>query len=212
MEAAYGRSGAMLIRVLLVEETDLVRGALAALLTREEDIEVVAASPGHDQTVTRALSYRPDVVVIDVDGGEDGALDTSLELAARLPECRTLLVAGSATPEYLRQALELRVVGLIGKNGPCDILAQGVRKVAAGEQFIDPELALLALSSAKSPLTPRELEVLRLAADGTPTRDIADRLSLSVGTVRNHLNAVSRKTAARNRIDAIRIARESGWL
>ena len=189
-----------------------MRGALAALLTREEDIEVVAASPGHDQTVTRALSYRPDVVVIDVDGGEDGALDTSLELAARLPECRTLLVAGSATPEYLRQALELRVVGLIGKNGPCDILAQGVRKVAAGEQFIDPELALLALSSAKSPLTPRELEVLRLAADGTPTRDIADRLSLSVGTVRNHLNAVSRKTAARNRIDAIRIARESGWL
>jgi len=202
----------MLIRVLLVEEKDLVRGALAALLTLEEDIEVVAASPGHGQTVTRALSYRPDVVVIDIDGGEDGALGTSLELAARLPECRTLLVAGSATPEYLRQALALRVAGLIGKNGPCEILAQGVRKVAAGERFIDPELALLALSSAESPLTPRELEVLRLTADGTPTCEIAERLSLSVGTVRNHLNAVSRKTGARNRIDAIRIARDSGWL
>ncbi|NGO09064.1 response regulator transcription factor [Streptomyces sp. HC44] len=201
-----------MIRVLLVEETDLVRGALAALLTREEDIEVVAASPGYSQTVTRALSYRPDVVVIDIDGGVDGALGTSRELAARLPECRTLLVVDSATPDLLRKALALRVAGLIDKNGPCDILAQGVRKLAAGQRFIDPELALLALSPAESPLTPRELEVLRLAADGTPTREIAERLSLSVGTVRNHLNAVSRKTGARNRIDAIRIARESGWL
>ncbi|MGP4046077.1 response regulator transcription factor [Streptomyces sp. 2A115] len=201
-----------MIRVLLVEETDLVRGALAALLTREEDIEVVAESPGNDQTVMRALSYRPDVLVIDVDGGEDMALGTSLELAARLPECRTLLVAGSATPKYLREALALRVAGLIGKNCPCNALAEGIRKVAAGERFIDPELALRALSSAESPLTSRELEVLRLAADGTPTREIAHRLSLSVGTVRNHLNAVSRKTGARNRIDAIRIAREAGWL
>ncbi|MDF2268305.1 response regulator transcription factor [Streptomyces coacervatus] len=201
-----------MIRVLLVEETDLVRGALAALLTREEDIEVVAAAPGCGQAVSRALSYRPDVVVIDCDGGDDGALGTSLELSERLPECRIVLLAGSATPEYLRQALALRVAGLIGRNSPCDFLAQGVRKVAAGERFIDPELALLALSSAKSPLTPRELEVLRLAADGTPTREIAARLSLSVGTVRNHLNAVSRKTGARNRIDAIRIARQSGWL
>ncbi|MEV8017381.1 response regulator transcription factor [Streptomyces sp. NPDC086554] len=202
----------MLIRVLLVEETDLVRGALAALLTLEEDIQVVAASPGFGQAVARALSYRPDVVVIDIEGGEESALGTSRELAARLPECRTLLVAGSACPEYLRQALELGVAGLIGKNGSCDILAQGVRKVAAGERFIDPELALLALSSTQSPLTPRELEVLRLAADGTPTREISERLSLSVGTVRNHLNAVSRKTQARNRIDAIRIARDAGWL
>lgn len=212
MEAAYGRAGAMLIRVLLVEETDLVRGALAALLTREEDIEVVAASPGAGQTVARAVSCRPDVVVIDVDGGQDGALGISLELAARLPECRMLLVADAVTPEYLRQALTLPVSGLISKHGPCDTLAHGVRKVAAGERFIDPELALRALSSADNPLTAREREVLRLAAEGTPTREIADKLSLSVGTVRNHLNSVSRKTGARNRIDAIRIARESGWL
>jgi two-component system, NarL family, response regulator DesR len=205
-------AGAMVIRVLLVEKADLLRGALAALLAREDDIEVVAALSGPEQTVTRALSYRPDVVVIDSDGGEDGALDTSRELAVRLPECRTLLVTHSVTAGFLRQALALRVAGLIGKNGPSDILAQGVRKVAAGERFVDPELTLLALFSAESPLTPREREVLRLAADGTPPREIAERLSLSVGTVRNHLNAVSRKTEARNRIDAIRIARESGWL
>ncbi|MEV6943120.1 response regulator transcription factor [Streptomyces sp. NPDC051172] len=204
----------MLIRVLLVEETDLVRGALAALLTREEDIEVVAAAPGCGQAVTRALSYRPDVVVIDCDGEavEDGALDTSQVLSERLPECRILLVAGAATPEYLRQALAQPVAGLIGRKSPSNFLTEGVRKVAAGGRFIDPELALLALSSARSPLTPREVEVLRLAADGTPTREIAEKLSLSVGTVRNHLNAVSRKTGARNRIDAIRIARQSGWL
>lgn len=213
-QATGGRAGAMLIRVLLVEETDLVRGALAALLTREEDIEVVAAAPGCGQALTRALSYRPDVVVIDCDGDavEDGALGTSQELRERLPECRILLVAGTATPEYLRQALAQPVAGLIGRNSPSNFLTEGVRKVAAGGRFIDPELALLALSSARSPLTPRELEVLRLAADGTPTREIAERLSLSVGTVRNHLNAVSRKTGARNRIDAIRIARQSGWL
>lgn len=213
-QATGGRAGAMLIRVLLVEEIDLVRGALAALLTREEDIEVVAAAPGCGQAVTRALSYRPDVVVIDCDGDavEDGALGTSQELSERLPECRILLVAGTATPEYLRQALAQPVAGLIGRNSPSNFLTEGVRKVAAGGRFIDPELALLALSSARSPLTPRELEVLRLAADGTPTREIAERLSLSVGTVRNHLNAVSRKTGARNRIDAIRIARQSGWL
>ncbi|AZQ40812.1 response regulator transcription factor [Streptomyces cyaneochromogenes] len=201
-----------MIRVLLVEEADLVRGALAALLTREKDIEVVPAPPEFGHTVAQALSYRPDVVVIDVDGEEDHALGTSLELSARLPECRTLLVVGSATPEYLRRALARRVSGLIGRNSPCDTLPEGVRKVAAGERFIDPGLALLALSSAENPLTDREREVLRLAADGTPTREIADLLSLCVGTVRNHLNAVSRKTGARNRIDAIRIARESGWL
>ncbi|MDW8807648.1 response regulator transcription factor [Streptomyces scabiei] len=201
-----------MIRVLLVEETELLRGALAALLAREGDIEVVAACSGHEQASTRALSHRPDVVVIDSDAGEDGALVTAGELALRLPECRTLLVTQSATAGFLRQALALRVAGLIGKNGPSGILAEGVRKVAAGERFVDPELALLALSSAESPLTPRELEVLRLAADGVPTREIAERLSLSVGTVRNHLNSVSRKTQARNRIDAIRIARESGWL
>ncbi|MCX4667428.1 response regulator transcription factor [Streptomyces sp. NBC_01381] len=201
-----------MIRVLLVEETDLVRGALAALLTSEEDIEVVGEAPGNEHTVPRALLYRPDVVVIDIDGNADRALCASTELTVRLPECRTLLVAGSTPPDYLRQALALRVAGIIGKNAPCDALAAGIRKVAAGERFVDPELAVLALCSAESPLTRRELEILRLAGDGTPTREIADRLSLSVGTVRNHLNAASRKTGARNRIDAIRIARESGWL
>jgi two-component system response regulator DesR len=202
----------MVIRVLLVEETDLVRGALAALLAREEDIEVVAESAGSAQAVARAMTYRPDVVVIDIDGAEDRALAAARELASRLPECHTVLVAGAASPDGLRKALALRVPGMVGKNGPSGALADGIRTVADGGRFIDPELALLAIDAAENPLTPREREVLRLAADGTPTRDIAGQLSLSVGTVRNHLNAVSHKIGARNRIDAIRIARESGWL
>ncbi|WP_030261467.1 response regulator transcription factor [Streptomyces violens] len=201
-----------MIRVLLVEENGLLRGALAALLTRESDFEVVAQGGGDGQVLARALSYRPDVVVIDVDARQDEALATAGELCERLPECRTLLVAGSPALERLRSVLALRPPGLIGKDAPCDRLVEGIRKVVGGQRYIDPGLALLVLDAAADPLTPREREVLRLAADGAPGREIADRLSLSVGTVRNHLAAITRKVGARNRIDAIRIARESGWL
>ncbi|WP_093802596.1 response regulator transcription factor [Streptomyces sp. Wb2n-11] len=201
-----------MIRVLLVEENGLLRGALDALLTREEDMEVVAEAGGDGKILARALSYRPDVVVIDVDSRQDEALATAGELCKRLPECRTLLVAGAPTLERLRRVLALRPPGLIGKDGPSDRLVEGIRKVVGGQRYIDPELALLVLDAVENPLTPREREVLRLAADGAPGPEIADRLSLSVGTVRNHLSAITRKVGARNRIDAIRIARESGWL
>ncbi|MFI8998811.1 response regulator transcription factor [Streptomyces sp. NPDC053542] len=201
-----------MIRVLLVEENGLLRGALAALLTRESDIEVVAQGGGNGQVLARALSYRPDVVVIDVDAHQDEALATAGKLCERLPECRTLLVAGSPALERLRSVLALRPPGLIGKDAPSDRLVEGIRKVVGGQRYIDPGLAMLVLDAAADPLTPREREVLRLAADGAPGQEIADRLSLSVGTVRNHLCTITRKIGARNRIDAIRIARESGWL
>ncbi|MGI5484232.1 response regulator transcription factor [Streptomyces lavendofoliae] len=201
-----------MIRVLLVEENGLLRGALTALLTREDDMEVVAESGGNGHVLARALSYRPDVVVIDVDAHQGQALDTAGELCARLPECRTLLVAGAPTLEKLRRVLALRPPGLIGKEGPCDRLIEGIRQVVGGRRYIDPGLALQVLDAVENPLTPRERDVLRLAADGTPGPEIAERLSLSVGTVRNHLSAITRKIGARNRIDAIRIARESGWL
>ncbi|WP_030608615.1 response regulator transcription factor [Streptomyces sclerotialus] len=201
-----------MIRVLLVEDNGLMRGALAALLTREADIEVVAQAGGDGQVLARALSYRPDVVVIDVDSHQDEVLAAAGTLCERLPECRTLLVAGSPTLERLRSVLALRPPGLIGKDAPSDRLVEGIRKVVGGQRYIDPGLALLVLDAAQDPLTQREREVLRLAAAGTPGREIADRLSLSVGTIRNHLSAITRKVGARNRIDAIRIARESGWL
>ncbi|WP_399920266.1 response regulator transcription factor [Streptomyces kanamyceticus] len=201
-----------MIRVLLVEENGLLRGGLAALLTREDDIEVVAETGGDGLVLARALSYRPDVVVIDVDGHQDEALATASKMGECLPECRTLLVAGAPTLERLRTVLALRPPGLIGKDGPPDRLVEGIRKVVGGHRYIAPELAVLVLDAVQNPLTPRERQVLRLAAEGAPTREIADRLALSVGTVRNHLSAITRKVAARNRIDAIRIARGSGWL
>lgn len=201
-----------MIRVLLVEPTRLVRGALAALLGREEDIEVVGEVGSNSNVIARAMSYRPDVVVIDVDSEQGEELVAAGELGTKLPECRMLLMTNLPTIEHLRRVLSLRAPGVISTNAPPDRLVYGVRKLVRGQRFVDPELALVALEAGDNPLTPREMQVLHLAADGVPTRDIAYRLSLSVGTVRNHLSAITSKVGARNRIDAIRIARESGWL
>ncbi|KQV05784.1 MULTISPECIES: response regulator transcription factor [unclassified Kitasatospora] len=201
-----------MIRVLLVEDTGLMRGALTALLAREADIEVVAEAGGNGSLIARALSIRPDVAVIDVDCRRGEQLFLGGQLSAQLPECRLFLVTGSQPPDGLRRVLAQGVPGLIGKNAPAEQLVEGIRKVVEGHRYIDPELALLAIESLENPLTSRELEILRIAAEGTPTGEIALRLSLSVGTVRNHLSAVVGKVGARNRVDAIRIVRESGWL
>ncbi|MDC0766346.1 response regulator transcription factor [Streptomyces sp. HD] len=201
-----------MIRVLLVEKARLVRGAFVALLSREEDIEVVAEAEGNGEVLARAQSCRPDVVVIDVDSKEGEEFAAQGELGARLPDCRMLLLMASTTPDRLRRILDLHAPGVISTNAPADRLVHGVRKLVRGQRFIDPEFALVALDAGENPLTPRDVEILRLTADGTPTREIAERLSLSVATVRNHLSAITRKTGGRNRIDAIRIARESGWV
>ncbi|MEV3990936.1 response regulator transcription factor [Streptomyces sp. NPDC049837] len=201
-----------MIRVLLVGKTRLVRGALAALLSREEDIDVVAEAEGDGDVLARALLCRPDVAVIDVDCEEGEEFAANGELPARLPDCRMLLMMASPTPDHLRRMLDVHAAGVISMNAPADRLVHGVRKLVRGQRFIDPEFALAALEAGDNPLTPREVEVLRLTADGTPTAEIAARLSLSVATVRNHLAAITKKAGARNRIDAIRIARESGWV
>jgi two-component system response regulator DesR len=201
-----------LIRVLLIGKARLMRGAVAALLSREEDIEVVAEVEGNGQGVARALMCRPDVLVIDVDSTEGEELAARSELRVRLPDCRMLLLMASTTPERLRRILDLHAAGVISTNAPADRLVHGVRKLVRGQRFIDPEFALAALDAGENPLTPRDVEILRMTADGAPTREIAEQLSLSVATVRNHLSAITRKTGGRNRIDAIRIARESGWV
>ncbi|WP_246101531.1 MULTISPECIES: response regulator transcription factor [Streptomyces] len=198
--------------MLLIGKARLMRGAVAALLSREEDIEVVAEVEGNGQVIARALMCRPDVLVIDVDSKEGEELAAHRELRVRLPDCRMLLLMASTTPERLRRILDLHAAGVISTNAPADRLVHGVRKLVRGQRFIDPEFALVALDAGENPLTPRDVEILRMTADGTPTREIAERLSLSVATVRNHLSAITRKTGGRNRIDAIRIARESGWV
>ncbi|MFE7767130.1 DNA-binding response regulator [Streptomyces sp. NPDC057438] len=201
-----------MIRILLAEDMHMVRGALVALLTLEDDLTVVAEVERGDRIVPTALECVPDVAVIDVDlPGLDG-LSAAAQLAGQLPSCRTLILTSLGRPGTLRKALAAQVGGFLLKDAPPDRLADAVRDVAAGKRVIDPQLALAAFDNGENPLTPRETEVLRMAADGAEAADIASRLFLSVGTVRNYLTTVVTKLNARNRVDAIRVARESGWL
>jgi two-component system response regulator DesR len=200
------------IRVLIAEDMHMIRGALVALLALEDDMEVVAELERGDGILEAALRTRPDVAVVDIEmPGLDG-LSAAEQLHARLPECRTLVLTGLSQPGHLLRALQVHVRGFIVKDAPADTLADGIRRVAAGERVIDPELVAAALETGASPLTERETDVLRVADRGITTEEMAAQLSLSPATVRNYLSNAISKTGARNRIDAIRIARNAGWL
>jgi two-component system, NarL family, response regulator DesR len=201
-----------MIRVLVAEDMHMIRGALVALLSLEEDMEVVAELERGDQIVATALATRPDVAILDIDlPGLDG-LSAAEQLYERLPECRTLVLTGLTQPGNLLRALKVHVRGFIVKDAPAETLAAGVRRVAAGQRVIDPELVAAALETGSTPLTVRETDVLRAAESGIPTEQIATQLSLSPATVRNYLSNAISKVGGRNRIDAIRIARNAGWL
>jgi two-component system response regulator DesR len=201
-----------MIRVLVAEDMHMIRGALVALLSLEDDIEVVAELDRGDQIVATALATRPDVAVLDIDlPGLDG-LTAAEQLHQQLPACRALVLTGLSQPGNLLRALKVHVRGFIVKDAPAEDLADGIRRVAAGQRVIDPELVAAALETGTSPLTTRETDVLREAGNGIPTDQIASRLSLSPATVRNYLSSAISKVGARNRIDAIRIARNAGWL
>ncbi|HEX5113752.1 MAG TPA: response regulator transcription factor [Pseudonocardiaceae bacterium] len=201
-----------MIKVMIAEDVHMVRGALVALLRLESDIEVVAEVAGGDEILPTAKAVRPDVAVIDIDlPGKDG-LTAATELREQLPECRTLILTSLGRPGTLRRALAAKVGGFLLKDAPPDKLASAIREVYVGRRVVDSDLALAAWDSADCPLTGREVEVLRLAADGANAVDIAARLYLSAGTVRNYLTTAVTKLNARNRVDAIRIAKEAGWL
>ena len=201
-----------MIRVLIAEDMHLIRGALVALLSLEDDMQVVAELDRGDRIVQTALQTHPDVAVVDIDlPGVDG-LTAADQLYQRLPECQTLVLTGLSQPGNLLRALKVHVRGFIVKDAPADTLADGVRRVARGERVIDPELVAAALETGASPLTAREADVLRVAEGGLPTDQIAVQLSLSPATVRNYLSNAISKVGGRNRIDAIRIARNAGWL
>ncbi|MEV0995302.1 response regulator transcription factor [Nonomuraea sp. NPDC050202] len=202
----------MVIRTLLAEDMNLVRGALVALLAYEEDIEVVAEVDRGDRILAAARASRPDVAVLDIAlPGMDG-LDAARELHEKLPECGVLILTGVGTPGLLKKALDAHVRGFMAKDAPSGRLADGIRRVADGERVIDSELAIAAMRPADAPLTPRELDVIGAAADGASVGEIAASLYLAEGTVRNYLSRTTAKLGARSRIDAIRIARESGWI
>jgi two-component system response regulator DesR len=200
------------IRLVLADDQALVRGALAALLDLEADLEVVAEVGRGDEVVAAAVRGSADVVLMDVEmPGLDGIAATA-ELRRALPSCRVLVVTTFGRPGYLRRAVEAGASGFVVKDTPARQLADAVRRVHAGLRVLDPALAEESLVSGGSPLTARETEVLRAARDHGTVADVAAALHLSEGTVRNHLSAAIGKTGARNRTEAVRTAEQQGWL
>ena len=201
-----------MIRLLLADDQTLVRTALAALLDLEDDFDVVAQVGRGDEVVQAALAARPDVALLDIEmPGMDG-LTAAAELRRLSPGTRIVILTTFGRPGYLRRAMESGASGFIVKDSPADKLAQTIRKVLDGQRVIDPDLAAAALAEGPSPLTPRERDVLAAATEGATIAEIAGKLYLSEGTVRNYLSACIQKTGARNRAEALRIARERGWL
>jgi two-component system, NarL family, response regulator DesR len=200
------------IRVLLAEDQAMIREALAALLSFEDDIEVVAQVGRGDEVVEAALAARPDVALLDIEmPGMDG-LAAAAALKRTSPDTKIVILTTFGRPGYLRRAMESGVSAFIVKDSPADKLAQTIRQVRDGQKVIDPDLAAAALSEGASPLTPRERDVLAASRDGAAIAEIAAALYLSEGTVRNYLSACIQKTGARNRTEALRLAEERGWL
>jgi two-component system response regulator DesR len=200
------------IRLLLADDQALVRGALAALLDLENDLEVVAEVSRGDEVVPAATQHRADVALLDIEmPGMDGIAATAA-LRRALPTCRVLIVTTFGRPGYLRRAMEAGASGFVVKDTPARQLAEAVRRVQAGLRVLDPALAEESLVSGASPLTARETDALRAARDGGTVADLAGVLHLSEGTVRNHLSAAIGKTGARNRAEAVKLAEDRGWL
>ena len=200
------------IRILLAEDQGMMRGALATLLDLEPDMSVVRAVGRGDLVLDAALADEPDVAVLDIEmPGLDGISAAEL-LRSQRPECAVVIVTTFGRPGYLRRALEAGARGFLVKDGPVEDLARAIRRVVAGEQVVDPSLAVAALREGPNPLSDREIEVLRAAKDGATISDIAARLYLSESTVRNYLSSTIGKTGTRNRIEAARAAADRGWL
>jgi two-component system, NarL family, response regulator DesR len=200
------------IRTFVAEPTTLTREGLVALLSRERDIELIATVQRGEEVVPAARALKPDVVLLAATfPGHDG-IDIARALRAALPECRCAILSSGRRLRDLRRAIAAQVNGFLVHDCPAEFLAEAVRQLASGHRIIDPRLAPSAPGSKACPLTSREAEALQAAAQGSTTREIAASLCLTTGTVRNYLSRAIAKTGARNRVEAIRIAEESGWL
>lgn len=201
-----------MIRLLLADDQALVRGALAALLSMESDVDVVAEVGRGDEVLDAARAHRPDVALLDVEmPGIDG-IEATAALRTALPQVRVLIVTTFGRPGYVRRGLQAGAAGFVVKDTPARQLAEAVRRVHAGLRVIDPALAADSMTAGESPLTARETQVLRTALDGGSVADVAKAVFLSEGTVRNHLSSAIGKTGARNRAEAAQIAQANGWL
>jgi two-component system response regulator DesR len=201
-----------MIRVLLAEDQAMVRGALSALLSREPDIEVVAEVARGDEVVEAAQAALPDVALLDIEMPGGSGLDAAALLRKVLPSCHTVILTTFGRSGYLQRAMESGAVGFLLKDAPASELAVALRRVMAGERMVDPDLALAALSEGSNPLTPRERDVLAASLFGASLAEIAARLVLSEGTVRNHLSTAMQKLGAQNRMEAAWLAEQRGWL
>jgi two-component system response regulator DesR len=202
----------MTVRVLLAEDQAMVRGALSALLSLEEDIEIVAEASRGDEVVPAALDALPEVALLDIEMPGGDGLEAAATLRERLPSCRVIILTTFGRSGYLRRAMESGAAGFLLKDAPAPELAQAIRRVMQGERVVDPVLATAALSEGDNPLTEREREALAASEGGATIEDVAAMLYLSEGTVRNYLSTAIKKLGARNRVEAARLAERKGWL
>lgn len=198
--------------ILIAEDQRMMRSALATLLELEDDLTVVAEVARGDEIVAAAQHAQPDVVLLDIELPGRNGLDVIGELTQALPRCAVVVVTTFGRPGYLRRALESGAKGFLVKDDPVDELAAAIRRVLAGEIVVNPVLAAQALSARANPLSERERDVLAASVNGATIADVASRLSLSSSTVRNYLSSAIGKVGARNRGEALSIARDSGWL
>ena len=201
-----------MIRLLLADDQAMVRGALAALLGLEPDLEVVAEVSRGDEVLAAARTSAPDVALLDIEMPGGDGLAAAAALHAELPGVRVLILTTFGRPGYLKRAMEAGARGFLLKDAPASELASAIRRIAGGERVVDPALAAAALSEGDSPLTPREQEVLAAAREHATVAEIARAIHLSPGTVRNYLSAAMQKLGARNRAEAVRLAEDKGWL
>lgn len=200
------------IRLLLADDQALIRGALAALLGLEPDLEVVAQVERGDEVVDAVRDNEIDVALLDLEMPGLNGIEVVAQLAEVAPSIRTLIVTTFGRPGYLRRAIDAGAAGFVVKDTPASELADAVRRVHAGLRVVDPELATESLIAGMNPLSDREREVLIQALSGAPVAEIARQLSLSAGTVRNYLSTAAAKTQARSSAEAAVIARDRGWL
>ncbi|WP_438485494.1 response regulator transcription factor [Streptomyces sp. S186] len=202
----------MTIRLLLADDQELIRQALCALLGLEDDFDVVASVGRGDEIVDAARTSQPDVALLDIEmPGLDG-LAAAAVLAKQVPSCKVVILTTFGRAGYLRRAMDAGAVGFVVKDAPVEVLADAIRRVMKGERVVDPALAVATLAAGESPLTARERDVLIAARSGATVAEIAANLYLSEGTVRNYLSAATTKTQTRNRMEALRVADERGWL
>ncbi|WUH57750.1 response regulator transcription factor [Streptomyces sp. NBC_00442] len=202
----------IMIRLLLAEDQSMVREALAALLGLEPDLEVVAQAARGDEVAAAARAHAVDVALLDIEMPGLTGIEAAAVLRRELPAVKIVILTTFGRPGYLRSAMEAGADAFLVKDAPAAQLAAAVRTVLTGERVIDPTLAAAALAEGANPLTDRERDVLRAAQDGATNAELATVLRLSQGTVRNYLSMAIQKLAARNRAEAVRIAREKGWL